>query len=177
MMNEQFRVFDFLQYQLDTFPKADMLTAKENGEWKPQSTAEIKALVDRLSVGLLSIGISGHDMTVHNQDKIALISANRPEWLILDMACQQIGATLCPVYPTTNINELEYIFNNATVKLVFVSGEEILAKVDSIRSRVTSLQNIYSFDDLPTAEYWKKLLATPEQVQASRLEEINQPKV
>ena len=172
MMNEQFRLFDFLQYQLATFPKADMLTAKENGQWKPQSTAEIKALVDRLSVGLLNIGISGHDMTVKNQDKVALISANRPEWLILDMACQQIGATLCPVYPTTNINELEYIFNNATVKLVFVSGEEILAKVDSIRSRVTSLQNIYSFDDLPTADYWKKLLATPEQVQASRLEEI-----
>lgn len=172
MMNEQFRLFDFLQYQLATFPKADMLTAKENGQWKPQSTAEIKELVDRLSVGLLNIGISGHDMTVKNQDKVALISANRPEWLILDMACQQIGATLCPVYPTTNINELEYIFNNATVKLVFVSGEEILAKVDSIRSRVTSLQNIYSFDDLPTADYWKNLLATPEQVQASRLEEI-----
>jgi len=174
MMNEQFRLFDFLQYQLATFPKADMLTAKENGQWKPQSTAEIKELVDRLSVGLLNIGISGHDMTVKNQDKVALISANRPEWLILDMACQQIGATLCPVYPTTNINELEYIFNNATVKLVFVSGEEILAKVDSIRSRVTSLQNIYSFDDLPTADYWKNLLATPEQVQASRLEEIKQ---
>ncbi len=174
MMNEQFRLFDFLQYQLDTFPKADMLTAKENGQWNPQSTAEIKALVDRLSVGLLNIGISGHDMTVQNQDKVALISANRPEWMILDMACQQIGATLCPVYPTTNINELEYIFNNAAVKLVFVSGEEILAKVDSIRSRVTSLQNIYSFDDLPTADYWKKLLATPEQVQASRIEEIKQ---
>ncbi len=172
MMNEQFRLFDFLQYQLDTFPKTDMLTAKEDGQWKPQSTAEIKVLVDRLSVGLLNIGISGHDMMVENQDKIALISANRPEWLILDMACQQIGATLCPVYPTTNINELEYIFNNATVKLVFVSGEEILAKVDSIRSRIPSLQNIYSFDDLPNVDYWKKIVATPEEVQASRLEEI-----
>ena len=116
-MNEQSRIFDFLQYQLDTFPKSDMFAGKENGEWKLYSTANVKALVDQLSIGLLSLGIGGHDMTIENQDKIALVSKNRPEWLILDLACQQIGAILCPVYPTTNINELEFIFNDATVKL------------------------------------------------------------
>ena len=149
MMNEPSRIFDFLQYQLETFPKADMLTSKEHGEWKAYSTNEVKILVDRLSVGLLAAGISGYDLNVKNQDKIALISKNRPEWLILDMACQQIGVTLCPVYPTTNVNELEFIFNDASVKMVFVSGEDILSKVVSIKDRVSTLKNIYSFDNLP----------------------------
>ena len=172
MMNEQSRIFDFLQYQLDNFPKEDMLAGKENGIWKLYSTAEVKSLADRLSVGLLSLGIGGHDMTIENQDKIALVSKNRPEWLILDLACQQIGAALCPIYPTTTVNELEFIFNDAAVKLAFISGEEIWAKVTSIRRRVPSLHNIYCFDELAGANYWKKILASQEDVNTSLLEEI-----
>ena len=114
-----------------------MLTGKANGQWKPISTQEVKDTVDKLSAGLLSMGIGGHDMTVEHQDKIALISKNRPEWLMLDMACQQIGALLCPIYPTTNVNELEFIFNDATVKLAFLSGDDILSKVVSIKDNVS----------------------------------------
>jgi long-chain acyl-CoA synthetase len=172
MINNQSRLFDFLQYQLDTFPKADMLAGKEDGEWKLYSTAEVKALVDQLSTGLLSLGISGHDMTIENQDKIALVSKNRPEWLILDMACQQIGAALCPIYPTTNVNELEFIFNDATVKLAFISGEDILSKVDSIKNRVPTLQNIYSFDNLPGVDNWQKLLALQSPESTAELHQV-----
>jgi long-chain acyl-CoA synthetase len=157
-MNKNSRIFDFLQYQLERFPKSDMLTAKENGRWVKHSTAEIKELVDTLSTGLLSLGVTGRDLNVEHQDKIAIISKNRPEWVILDLACQQIGAVLCPVYPTTNAKELEYIFNDAEIKYVFVSGQDILDKVNSIREHVPSLVNIYSFDRLPGAEYWKKIL-------------------
>lgn len=173
-MNEQSRIFDFLQYQLDTFPKPDMFAGKENGEWKLYSTADVKTLVDQLSIGLLSLGIGGHDMTIENQDKIALISKNRPEWLILDLACQQIGAILCPVYPTTNVNELEFIFNDATVKLAFISGEEILSKVSSIRNRVPTLQNIYSFDELANVDRWQKILALPSAEDMFSLEKIKE---
>ena len=171
-MNELSRIFDFLQYQLDNFPKQDMFAGKENGEWKLYSTANVKTLVDQLSIGLLSLGIGGHDMRIENQDKIALVSKNRPEWLILDLACQQIGAILCPVYPTTNINELEFIFNDATVKLAFISGEELLSKVSSIRNRVPTLQNIYSFDELTNVDHWQKILALPSVEDMASLEKI-----
>jgi long-chain acyl-CoA synthetase len=108
---------------------------------------------------LLKLGVSGHDMTVEKQDKIALISRNRPEWLILDLACQQIGVTLCPIYPTTNINELEFIFNDSAVKYVFVSGQDILEKVNNIRPKVSSLLDIYGLDKLDGAKYWKDIFA------------------
>ena len=173
-MNQPSRVFDFLQGQLDKFPKVDMLASKENNEWKLYSTAKVKTLVDQLSVGLLNLGISGNNLRVENQDKIALISKNRPEWLILDMACQQIGVLLCPVYPTTNINELEFIFNDASVNLAFISGEDILERVKSISNKIPTLQNIYSFDDLPGVDYWQKILVSSEEVGNSILENIKQ---
>ncbi len=171
-MNENSRIFDFLQYQLDNFPKADMFGGKVNGTWRQYPTAEVMQTVNKLSAALLSLGISGNDMTVANQDKIALVSKNRPEWLMLDMACQQIGAALCPIYPTTNINELEFIFNDAGVKLAFISGQDILDKVDSIRSRIPTLKNVYSFDDLPGVDYWEILMAMPSPADFSRLEAI-----
>ncbi len=157
-MNEQSRLFDFLNFQSQKFPKADMLTGKENGQWIKYSTSTVTDTVNKLSAGLLKLGISGHDMTVENQDKVGLISRNRPEWLMLDLACQQIGVTLCPIYPTTNINELEFIFNDAEVKYVFISGKDILEKVNNIRGKVPSLIDVYSFDELPNSIHWKKLL-------------------
>jgi len=157
-MNEHSRIFDYIDYQLNRFPKPDMFCGKENGLWKKYSTAEVKDTINKLSAGLIKLGVTGNDMTIGHQDKIALISKNRPEWLMLDMACQQVGAAICPIYPTTNVNELEFIFNDATVKHVFVSGQEILDKVNIIRSRVPSLINVYSFDELPGVINWKTLI-------------------
>ena len=159
-MNENKRIFDFLEYQLQKFPKEDMMAAKENGQWKKYSTTEVKEIVDQLSAGLLSLGVSGNDMTIERQDKIAIISKNRPEWLMLDFACQQIGAALCPIYPTTNVNELEFIFNDATIKYAFISGDDILDKVNAIRNKIPSLLNVYSFDEMNGVDSWKKILAS-----------------
>jgi long-chain acyl-CoA synthetase len=147
-MNENSRIFDCIAYQLSHFPKKDMFAEKENGAWKTYSTETVQDTVNKLSAGLLQLGVSGNNMEIDNQDKIALISRNRPEWLMLDMACQQIGAALCPIYPTTNVNELEFIFNDATVKYVFISGHDILNKVNNVRDKVPSLKNVYSFDEL-----------------------------
>lgn len=171
-MNENSRLFDFLQYQLEHFPKADMLVAKEDNQWKPYSTQQVKNLVDQLSAGLLQLGISGNDFAVENQDKIAIISKNRPEWIMLDLACQQIGANLCPIYPTTNVNELEFILNDAAVKLVFISDKDILDKVNIIRNRVPSLQNVYSFDDLQGVEYWKTIIADIKPATIEKVEQL-----
>ena len=118
------RLFDCIAYQLEKFPKQDMLAAKEEGSWRKYSTAEIEQSVNQLAAGLLSLGVSGNDMTVDQQDKIGIIANNRAEWLITDMAVQKLGAVLVPIYPTTNPIEIEFIFNDASVKYVFVSSED-----------------------------------------------------
>lgn len=157
-MNSIKRLFDFLALQQQKFPIPDMLAAKENGNWIKYSTSQVAAMVDQLSAGLLRSGLSANADSVEAKEKIAIISRNRPEWIMLDLACQQIGAILCPIYPTTNVHELEFIFNDASIKYVFISGEEILEKVHSIKDRVPSLQAIYGFDELPGIQNWQVLL-------------------
>lgn len=152
------RLFDCIEWQLEKFSKEDMFAAKEEGVWKKYSTANIKQQIDSLSMGLLHAGVGYNDGTIEGRDKIAILSNNRPEWMILDMAVQQTGAVLTPIYPTINVNELEFILNDATVKMVFVSDQELYNKVQSIRSKTPSVQSVYTFNVIQEALYWKDLL-------------------
>ncbi len=165
-MTEPRRLFDCLAYHLERSPLPDMLAAKENSQWKTFSTQEVKDLTDRLSAGLLSLGISSGDMTAEGRDKVAILSKNRPEWVILDLAVQQIGAILTPIYPTINVNELEFVLNDASVKIVFVNDEDTYHKVLSVKDRVPSVKAIYSFEHIANAKHWKEVLAlaTPETI-------------
>ena len=97
-------------------PLPDLLNAKVNGTWKAYSTQEVHNMINQLSVALLNMGVSAGDGTTEGRDKIGLISIGRPEWLITDLAVQQIGAVLVPLYPNSNAHELEEILNQAGVK-------------------------------------------------------------
>jgi long-chain acyl-CoA synthetase len=161
------RLFDCIQYQLERKPLGDMLAAKENGKWRTYSTAEVKETVDKLAAGLVAMGIGCGDMTAEGRDKVAILCKNRPEWVMLDLAVQQAGAILTPIYPTINVNELEFILNDAEVKMVFVNDEDTYHKVVSIRGKVPSVKEIFSFEHVANARHWKEVLqlATPEAAQ------------
>jgi long-chain acyl-CoA synthetase len=163
-MNEPKRLFDCIAYHLERQPLDVMLAGKESGQWKTYSTKEVAGIVNHLSAGLLSMGIGPNDMTVEGRDKVAILCKNRPEWLMLDLAVQQIGALLTPIYPTINVNELEFVLNDAQVKMVFVNDEDTFHKVVSIKSRVPSLKEIFTFEHVVNARHWKDVInqSTPE---------------
>lgn len=151
-----YRLFDAVDHQLKNFPKNDMLNAKENGQWKAYATHEVADIANRLSAGLLAKGVSAHNLTPESSDKIAIISNNRPEWILTDLAVQQIGAILIPMYPTTSPHELEYILNESEAKYIFVSSEELLTKIRSLKSDF--LKGIYTFDKIEGATHYSELL-------------------
>lgn len=163
-MNEPRRLFDCLAWHLEREPLEVMLAGKEAGQWKKYGTKEVAGIVNKLSAGLLSLGIGPNDMSVEGRDKVAILSRNRPEWLMLDLAVQQIGSILTPVYPTINVNELEFILQDAQVKVVFVNDEDLYLKVLSLKNRVPSLQHIYTFEHVANASHWKEVMdrSTPE---------------
>ena len=167
------RLFDFLDWQLHKFPQEDMLAAKENGVWKKYSTQEIKQLVDSLSMGLLKAGIGYQDGSIEGRDKVAVLSNNRPEWLVLDLAVQQTGAVLTPIYPTISVHELEFILNDASIKLVFVSDQDLYNKVQSIRENTPRVQAVYTFNEIQEALNWKDLLQS---VEADDVDALNNSK-
>ena len=166
------RLFDCIEHQLQHFPQEDMLAAKENGVWRKYSTQEVAQTVNELSAGLLSLGLSANNFTPEGSDKIAIISGNRPEWLLSDMAAQQLGIIWVPVYPTTNPLELTFILNDASVKYMFASNLELYNKVMSIKGNVECLKEVYTFDHIPGAKHWSELRNTD----ATLLAQVNEIK-
>ncbi len=157
-MSQATRLFDCLAINVRENPLEDMLAAKEGGQWKKYSTAAVKEMVDKLSAGLLSIGVGCGDMSPEGRDKVAILSKNRPEWIMLDLAVQQIGAILTPLYPTINVNELEFVLNDAQAKVVFVNDQDLYLKVLSLKDRLPQLKFIYTFEHVANAAHWKELL-------------------
>lgn len=158
-MNQPHRLFDCIEEQLKRGGNEAMLAAKEEGRWRTYRTAEVKDITDRLAAGLLAAGYGSGDRSVEGRDKIAILAKNRPEWMFLDLAVQQMGAVLVPLYPTIHINDLEFILNDAQVKAVFVNDEELFHKIQHLRDKAPSLREVYSFEPVTGAKNWKELLS------------------
>ena len=163
-MDNYTKLFDILHYQNQHFPQEKCITTKYNGTWKSLSTSEVVEQVNQLSLAFIEMG-------VQPGDKIAIAStSNRTEWNIVDLACLQVGAIDVPVYPTISPSEYEYIFNDADVKYAFVSDEELFGKVESIKSKVSSLQDIYSFDEIEGKKNWRELFSLANTAHEEELE-------
>ncbi len=136
------RIFDLITHYNGLCPdKTDALAGKDEGVWKKYSSEDFKNLTDYISAGLMALGIK-------KDDKIATITFNRPEWNLLDMGIQQIGAIHIPIYPTISDQDYEYILKHAEVKLVFVAGEEMYKRIKHIVPNVPSIIDIYTFKNL-----------------------------
>ncbi len=143
------RAFDFIYYQLENYPRTDAINAKQNGKWVSHSTQAVVDTANRLSIGLLKLGL------VKN-DKVAIISPNRPEWNFADLAIQQIGCIGVPMYPTITVEDYKYIFHHAEVKAVFVADRDLYNKV-KIATEGMELYAIYSFDKVEGVAHWTEL--------------------
>lgn len=146
------RLFDIPQYALKTYPKSDMFVTKYHGEWKKTSTQEFINEANKISRGLLKLGIKPGD-------KIALITTNsRTEWAIMDLGLSQIGVVSVPVYPSISPEDYEFIFTNAEIKYCFVSDKDLLNKVVKVKHNIPSLQGVFTFDNITGAANWKEIL-------------------
>ncbi len=154
-------------------PRPDLLNAKVNGVWQSYSTQQVHDMVYQLAIALLKYGISQGDGTVEGRDKVGLISNGRPEWIITDLAVQQTGAVLVPLYPNTNAKEIEQILVEAEVKIMFISNRELYEKVNSIRENIPSLKAIYTFDQLQDCANWTELLKPVTEDQRKNLLDIS----
>lgn len=171
-MHHPNRLFDVLAHQLEHFPKPDMLAAKEEGAWKTYATADVATLTARFAAGFLQLGVGGKPPGPEDQDKIAIISANRPEWILTDLACQQAGAVLVPIYPTISAAELVFILNDSGAKLLFVDDAEMYDKVKILRDQIPHVTDIFSFDRIPGVRHWMDVPAAATPESEARLPEV-----
>lgn len=148
------RLFEIPYYQLNNAPQAKAIGHKVGKDWVFWSIQQFLDEANKISLGLLELG-------VQSGDKIAILSyKNRPEWNVVDIGLQQVGAIGVPVYPTISPREYEYIFNDAGVKYAFVSLDgpgDLLKKVRDAKPNIPTLEEIYTFDKIDDAPYWKDL--------------------
>ena len=167
------RLFDCLPMHVTDAPERVMLAGKENGEWKQYTSRETAELVNKLSAGLLKIGFGSGDLTAEGRDKIAVIAKNRPEWVMLDLAVQQIGAVLTPVYPTIGEPELEFILNDARVEIIFVNDDHMHEKIEQIKDRLPMLKQVYSFEPSENLKHWKELLILADDESLQQVKDVS----
>lgn len=155
-MSQITRLFDFPYYQLEKYNLNDALVTKKGSEWIKTSTKEYLEKANAISRALLRLGIQ-------KDDKVAIISSNnRTEWHITDIGVLQTGAQTVPMYPTISAEDYEYILNHSESKYVFVSDDEVYEKLQSIKSNVASLKDVYSYNEISGCKNWSELLTLGE---------------
>lgn len=171
-MKKPTRLFDLPGYQLETSPMENMLAAKKNGVWVTYSTQWFVETTQRLAASFCEAGIGFSEWLPEKRDTIAILSENRPEWMLIDHATQQSGAVLVPVYPTIHENDLTHIFNEAGIKWVFVSNKSLFQKIEKIKDVTPSVQKIFSFDEIPHVPHWKELLKDTDNQYTEKIDNI-----
>lgn len=167
------RLFDCLSLHIKEEPNRIMLAGKQEGEWITYNTQQVNDLVNQLSAGLLHKGLNYGDRTPEGRDKIAVIAKNRPEWVMLDLAVQKLGAVLIPIYPTIGDPELEFILSDARVKIILVNDHLLFEKVNKLKSKLPDLQEIFSFEKIEEAPYWREMLISGNEDLDKRVQAIS----
>ncbi len=112
-----------------------MLQHKVAGKYVSISYEQFKLDTENFAFGLASLGIK-------KDDKVAIISENRPEWVFADMAILSLGGIDVPLYPSLTADSIEYILNDSESVSVIVSNKFQLNKVVKVRSKLKYLKSI-----------------------------------
>jgi long-chain acyl-CoA synthetase len=102
-----------------------MMLYREGGEWRPVSAREFGQRVARTARALSAWGIRGGD-------RIAILSENRPEWPIADLASLLLGAVTVPLYTTLTAEQTAFALRDSGCRAIFVSSDQQLRKVLSV---------------------------------------------
>jgi long-chain acyl-CoA synthetase len=160
------RIFDLLENLRKEHPdSSDIIAGNATGAWKKYSAREYAEIVNNLSLGLLKLGVK-------KNDKIATIILNSPEWTFFDMAITQIGAIMLPIYPTINLSNFKYIFDEAEVKYVVVTNQEIFDNIKPAIDGSNSILDVYSISQVKGARIWTELLDLGRENKTDNLEQI-----
>lgn len=150
-MSEQVtRVFDLLNLNTKNYPRKDMAAYRYGEEWKLFSTDDFTDTVNHVSYGLLKLGVK-------KDDKIGIMSANRPEWNFIDFGAMQMGATVVPLYPTLSEADIDFILGDAGIKIVFAANNDLYKKLDTVRKEKNIDVELYTFDTEKGIKNWREV--------------------
>jgi len=164
-MKEVKRLFDIPYYQLESHPNERTFSTKRNGEWDKVSVQSFLEKVNQVSKGLVALGVKPGD-------RVGVVSSNRYEWNTVDIAIQQVGAIVVPVYPNISITDYKYIFKDAGIKICFVGNQELFEKLNGIKVELPALEFLFAFDKLEGIPHWEEVFEAGISTQSKVIDEL-----
>lgn len=125
-----------------SYIKDDLMLYKKEGQYVPISTEEFANRVKYISLGLRDLGLEAGD-------KLIILSENRPEWVITDIASLCLGGITVPIYTSLVPEQIKYIIDDSDAKIVVVSDQDQWQKIEAIKSELTKVTHYITF--LPEA--------------------------
>ena len=121
------------------YGKPDALNHKIAGEWINVSAETFVERVQHVALGLAALGI-------RRGDRVALLSENRPEWSITDLAILSLGAINVPIYTTQAIDQIRYILTDSGARAIFISNRRLYKHARQALERLGFIENLIFFD-------------------------------
>ena len=118
--------------------KPDAFNHKDDGKWINTPAATFVERVKNVALGLAALGI-------RPGDRVALLSENRPEWSIVDMAILSLGAINVPIYTTQAVDQIDYILNDSGPRAMFISNRKLFRHARPVLSNRV-LEHLIFFD-------------------------------
>jgi long-chain acyl-CoA synthetase len=119
--------------------KPDALNHKIGSDWINISAETFVERVRNVALGLADLGIKPGD-------RIALLSENRPEWSIADLAILSLGAINVPIYTTQAVDQIRYILTDSGTRAIFVSNQKLFKHAKEALAGLDFLEKIIFFD-------------------------------
>ena len=135
-------LISLLEHSIQHYGSQPALAYKpKGGTYQDISYTELGESVDTFRKGLTALG-------VQKDDRVALLSENRPEWAITDFGSLKAGAVTVPMFSTLTAAQVGYILKDSGSKIICVSTSRQLEKVTAIRDQVPTLEQIIVFDPI-----------------------------
>ncbi|MEA3043081.1 MAG: long-chain acyl-CoA synthetase [Sphingomonadales bacterium] len=141
---------------------APFLWAKQGGAWRSTSWAEAAGKVARLAAALKGLGLAPGD-------RVMLVSENRPEWLISDLAIMAAGCVTVPTYTTNTERDHQHILDDSGARAVIVSTQKLARTLLPAAIRTTGCEHVIAIEPIASGQEsliqlhdWNALIAGQE---------------
>lgn len=125
--------------------KRDALAYKVGDAWNYLRGPDVIERVKRIAMGLSALGVK-------EGDRIAIISENRPEWSLVDLAILSLRAVNVPIYTTQAVEQIRFILENSGAKMLFISGKKLWKHAENAIHSVEHIEKLIFFESegIPT---------------------------
>ena len=152
-----FHFVNRLRFQAKNFANCTALRFQEQGKWCNMEWSTFQQEIDNISLALIAQGIE-------IQDKIGIFAHNMPRWSIADFGAMQARVVTVPIYATNTPSQVEYIINDADIRILFVGEQAQMDCAIQIANNCTQLIKIVAMKSSinlhnhPLACHWENFI-------------------